>query len=373
MDFSDDRIGKALELIYDAAAEPDLWSHALAEIADLTRSEGGILFGQSITAKQVYFEFNGRMSEECSRTYQERHMHNPYSLYMQTQPVGRLVLSDEAMPLPELQKTGFYDDVLRPQGVTHSGMIALVARDEFRAAFNICRTVPQGPLNADQQRLLQWLSPHLCRSLTLGFRIDGYQSLRRAAFDVLDQLADGVIVLDRRARMLFANAAAHQMMEEGSLNLSQPAEAHSPVHYQRLNTLIRAALLGAAGGTVSLPRAVEGRLMNVVVSAIRGKDVGRLSDAGVNDAAVMLFAINPGNRRSIPLDRIMDAYGLTRAEARIALAASSGSTVPETARTLGLSPNTIKTHMRRVFEKTEASGQAELAVLIATIGSVRIG
>jgi hypothetical protein len=42
-----------LDLIYDAAGEHDLWPATLSAIADLTRSEGGILFGQSVSAEQV--------------------------------------------------------------------------------------------------------------------------------------------------------------------------------------------------------------------------------------------------------------------------------------------------------------------------------
>ncbi|MCK1494936.1 helix-turn-helix transcriptional regulator [Bradyrhizobium sp. 180] len=87
---------------------------------------------------------------------------------------------------------------------------------------------------------------------------------------------------------------------------------------------------------------------------------------------MLLFVIDPTSRRSIPLGRIMEAYGLTRAEARVALAASSGNTIIETARCLRLSPNTIKTHLRRVFAKTATGRQAELAGLIGAIGTVRV-
>ena len=68
----------------------------------------------------------------------------------------------------------------------------------------------------------------------------------------------------------------------------------------------------------------------------------------------------------------MDAFGLTQAEARVALAAASGNTVGETAKLLNLSPNTIKTHLRRVFAKTATARQAELSGLIAAVGSVRL-
>ncbi|MBR0869834.1 helix-turn-helix transcriptional regulator [Bradyrhizobium tropiciagri] len=373
MNFSGEKIDRVLDLIYDAAAENELWADALTAVADLTHSEGGILFGQSFTAQKIYFDFNGRLDETCNRAYQERHMRNPWSAYMERQPVGRLVSSDQAIEVAELRKSAFYDEVLRPQGIAHNGMMALAAKEDFRAAFNMCRSERDGPHDDEEQRLLEWLSPHLCRSVTLGFRIDGYLAMQHAAFDVLERLSDGVIVLDRRLRVSFANAAARRFAAEGLLRLQQAVATYSISHSQRLAELMRSAQQGSAGGTMSLPHNADGRLLTILATSVRSKDLGRLSDAGVKDAAVLLFVIDPAARRAIPLAQLMDAYGLTQAEARVALAASSGNTIVETAQLLKLSPNTIKTHLRRVFAKTATARQAELAGLIAAVGSVRIG
>jgi hypothetical protein len=180
---SDEQIQNVLDLIYDAAAENELWQEVLTTVADLTNSRGGILFGQSVTAQTIYFGFNGRLNEECNRVYQQRHMNNPWSEYMERQAVGRLVLSDEAIELSKLRTTSFYNEVLRPQNIAHNGMIALAARHDFRAAFNLCRSASQGQFGRSEQRLLEWLSPHLLRSIALGFRIDGYLAMQSAAFD----------------------------------------------------------------------------------------------------------------------------------------------------------------------------------------------
>src|SRR5262249_14233990 len=143
---SGERIERALDLIYDAAAENDLWRSVLTTVADLTNSQGAILFGFSFTAQRIYFDYNGRLSEECNRVFQERYTDNPWSRHMENQPVGRLVMSDEAIALDELRLTSFYDDVLRPQDVAHNGMVALEAKRDFRAAFNLCRSERQGHL-----------------------------------------------------------------------------------------------------------------------------------------------------------------------------------------------------------------------------------
>jgi DNA-binding CsgD family transcriptional regulator len=127
---------------------------------------------------------------------------------------------------------------------------------------------------------------------------------------------------------------------------------------------------GAPGGSMSMPTCTDGHLLTILVSSVSGKDIGRLADLSMKDAAVLVFVIDPARTTAIPLVRIMDAYGLTRAEAKVALAAAAGNTIAETARLLTLSPNTIKTHLRKVFAKTSTRRQTELAKLMASVGSV---
>jgi DNA-binding CsgD family transcriptional regulator/PAS domain-containing protein len=361
---------RLLELVYDAATESTLWRSVLTGIADLTGSQGGVLFGQSVEAATVYFDYNGRLSEEANRVYQERHMNNPWSIAMETQPVGHVVFSDDVVPLRSLQHTGFFDEVLASQDVAHNAMIALAAKNDFRVAFNICRSTRQGPFGPDERQVLAVLVPHLRRSIRLGFRIEGYRALQRAQYHVLDHLSAGVVLLDRRARIVYANPAATALGSPGgAFGLRRSGvTALSSAHARRLGALVHAALRGMPAATMSAPRADDGRLVTVLVSSVCGRDVGRFSDLGMPDAAVMLFFIDPANRLDVPLAWIMDAYGLTRAEARVAVAMSAGITALECANQLGLSLNTVKTHLRKVFAKTGTGRQVELACLVASIG-----
>jgi DNA-binding CsgD family transcriptional regulator len=369
LDFSDKPADRLLDLIYDAATDAELWTSALIQIADVTSSVGGIVFGVDNGVHRVAFICNGRLSEEGNHAYRERHVTNPHAAFMNHSPVGKLVRSDEVVPLANFKRTAFFDEVYRPQGIAHNAMVPLVAKDDFQAGFTLCRSERQGPYEADELRLLSQLYPHLRRALLLGFRLDGYKALQRAEYHVLDRLSVGVILLDRRARLLYANAAARALdSRDGLLRLrGATVSAQSPPHSRRLGELVRMALLGAPTGSMSLPQPGDGGLLTILVSSVRGRDVGRFTDLRLPDPAVLLFIVDPANRPGLPVAWIVDAYGLTPAEARVALAASSGLTIPETAHQLGLSPNTIKTHLRKVFAKTGTSRQTELARLMASI------
>jgi DNA-binding CsgD family transcriptional regulator len=364
---------KLLDLIYDAATDEELWTPALIEIADLTGSLGGVMFGVEHKTRAIPFTFNGRLSEESNRIYRERHFMNPWAVHMLSAPAGTLVQSDGIVPLCELKQSAFYDEVLRPQDMAHNFMAVLAAKRGFQVSFNIGRSERQGPFEADALNLFSRLYPHLRRSLLLGFRLDGYKALQRGQFAVLDALSAGIVLFDRAAKVVFANAAMRAMtgagaplrMRNGNLT------AISTVHAQRLDRIIQAALRDVPVASMSIPHPQDGRLLTILASSIRSRDLDRLDTLGVRDVAAMLFVYDPARPLDIPPERIMDAYGLTLAEARVALGAATGASVPETAQRLNISANTVKTHLRRVFAKTGASRQSELARLMALIGLVR--
>src|SRR5262245_44006741 len=152
-----------LDLIYDAATDEALWTRALIQIADLTDSLGSFVFGVDNKARVVPFTFNGRISEESHQVYRERHVVNPWSRYMNHAPVGMFVQSDELIPLPELERSSFHDEVLRLQGLAHNVMVVLAAKRDFQVGFNVCRNRRQGPFEEAELGVFRNLFPHLRR------------------------------------------------------------------------------------------------------------------------------------------------------------------------------------------------------------------
>jgi len=361
---------RLLDMIYDAATEETLWTQALIQIADMTGSLGGMVVGADLKHGSVPFLFNGRMSEDSHRTYAERHIQNPWGDVMMHSPVGMLVQSDEILPLQNLKRTAFFDEVLRPEQLAHNAMVNLVSNDGLYGVFNLCRSEQQGLFGEDALRLLSQLYPHIRRSLILGFRINGYRALQHAQSQALDRLSAGILLIDRGARVIFANTAARAMTgNDGPLRLHNTIlSAVFPPDAEQLEALVAAATRGdSLVRTMSLPHPHDGRLLTVQITSLRSRDLQRLADRGLRNAAAMVVIRDPAQPLDIPVGWIVDTYGLTPAEARVALCAASGATIPETAHRLNVSPNTVKTHLSRVFAKTGTSRQIELARLMESI------
>jgi DNA-binding CsgD family transcriptional regulator len=58
------------------------------------------------------------------------------------------------------------------------------------------------------------------------------------------------------------------------------------------------------------------------------------------------------------------SFDLTPAEARMLQHLAAGVTLAEAAKTLGVSTNTAKTHLARIFLKTGVSRQADLIAMV---------
>jgi DNA-binding CsgD family transcriptional regulator len=73
-----------------------------------------------------------------------------------------------------------------------------------------------------------------------------------------------------------------------------------------------------------------------------------------------------------PVELVQSLFDLTPAEARVARDLASGKAVETIAADGGVSPNTIRTHVRGVLEKTGCTRQVDIVALLTGISSARL-
>lgn len=78
------------------------------------------------------------------------------------------------------------------------------------------------------------------------------------------------------------------------------------------------------------------------------------------------FGNDPTLKAQIEMAGVL--YGLSRAQMDIAIKVANGSDLAEAASQMGISINTARTHMRRMFDKTDARSQIDLLRLFLSLG-----
>jgi DNA-binding CsgD family transcriptional regulator len=106
----------------------------------------------------------------------------------------------------------------------------------------------------------------------------------------------------------------------------------------------------------------------------RPPDVQWLARTATGVASGFLRSLFPEERGGSGLVVLLQRrHGLTRAEARVATRLAEGMTLPEIGAVLDIRPETVRTHLKRIYAKTGASRQAELVRLVLTLGGAPRG
>jgi DNA-binding CsgD family transcriptional regulator len=93
---------------------------------------------------------------------------------------------------------------------------------------------------------------------------------------------------------------------------------------------------------------------------------GARRGAGVSYAAVAtVFVSKAVLDLPSPPEAVAQEFDLTPAELRVLFAVVEVGGVSDVAEVLGISAATVKTHLQRLFEKTDTTRQAELVKLVA--------
>jgi DNA-binding CsgD family transcriptional regulator/PAS domain-containing protein len=358
-----------LDVVYGAAFEPGGWETAIARFADLVGSAVAWMPTLSLT------DLSGtgvlaRIDPERQESYFQHYSAvNPYLSRGPSairQPWPLLILTNEDYFPPDfLRRTEYYNDFLRPQQIESVAVIRLARHGQAETTLNLARPPHKGPFSKDDLNLAARLQPHLVRALRINQSLGSRALVAGHLADMLDQSPHGVFLLDASGRIRHANRQAERLLAErdGLCAVGGRLGAAGSGPEKPLDALIRrAAGRGAgecSGGSMLLQTPSRTRPLSITVAPLRSERL-----AGPTGPWVLVCVTDLEANVALPENRLRDLFGLTRAEARVALALFEGASPREIAETLDVSFRTVRNQITRIFEKTQTHRQSELARLM---------
>lgn len=264
-----------------------------------------------------------------------------------------------------VRRTEIYSDFLRPIGIKRMVVCKLSENGTQQEVLCVPRPYDGGDFDDTDLQRLAFFSGHLVRAAQLRARLDELQTRQAAADAALDHLPYGTLWVNASGRIVWMSpsaqallAQAHGLRTQASrLQCIQPELDHQ---LQRaLTTATRPA--GREGSWLAVPRR-HGQ-SPWLLSVIPGELPASLGGASGPHALVI---IQDGAGPGLPHARQLQMlYGLTPAEARLALGLLQLDTPADYAERHQLSLATVKTHLRNLFAKTGARRQADLMRLLS--------
>ena len=367
-----------IDHIYGAIADPGCWPEILTHVADHLGAVGGMVTHVPALGKGRATIINGRLSEECGTVYREHYQWNPWARTMLDVPVGQAVIVSSLLQPSELFKSGFYADVLRPQGIVDIMNVKNISlsQDGAVGGFGFCLSA-RGIGEAHRHiRRMQRLVPHLNRALEGSLQLGRFADGRQQLASVLQLTPNPALLINARGCIVLANAAAEALLRTGDGLLIDSSgdlqfTAAFPAENTALSRILSQALAVAAGTGDTLgepmrltrPSGAPPLLVLPVPLPPPAFELWNL----LEPARVLVLVVDPATQRQRNASTVQAALGLTPAEARVAILVADGLTGPQAAEALGISLSTVKTHLQRCFDKIGVHSQVALARLLATL------
>jgi PAS domain-containing protein len=220
--------------------------------------------------------------------------------------------------------------------------------------------------------------PHLQRVAQLHLQMREITLQNQAIEAALDQLQFGVVIADATGRVLLVNRAAQEMTAAkdglllcgGRLTAAQPKEATILLRYigDAVETATRRK--GEGGGSLSIARP-SGRRPFALSIAPLSPD-GALAAQHQAPAALILIT-DLGRRPQVLGRRLVELFGLSPAEACLAVGLVAGKRLEDIAEERSVRMPTLRTQMRSILDKTGTDRQADLIRLIVGLPAIRSG
>jgi DNA-binding CsgD family transcriptional regulator len=217
---------------------------------------------------------------------------------------------------------------------------------------------------------MQIVAPHLTTALRLRKRLNAAERRSSDAYAVLDQFDTGIILIDARMQIAFANKRAEAIAAaQNGLTLSKAGIAAAvPAETQALRQAIAAAI-GFGTDAIAAEKFLRPMRMRLALSRPSGHPplivtVVPLHVTPDSPSVAAVFIVEPERPAEIDAHLLAAAFGLAPREAALAALLARGASLAEAAARLGIVIGTARWYLKRVLEKTNTHRQSELVRLV---------
>jgi DNA-binding CsgD family transcriptional regulator len=370
----DNQFVTAVEAIYDAAPDPSLWAQALQKIADCFGDIGTVLFWRrddggfgTITspslanAQRDYLENRWDLRDICAQRMLEKG-----ALLLGDATTNRDVVSDQ-----EMKTHPIYTDFFARHDLRWRAVVGVAPDPHVSAFISIQRSGRKQPHSGAELAVATRLGRHVEKSLRLSIRLLDAELANVGLGEALMRVDIGVFALDSLGRVKFRNPAAERVLGDGIAIVDERLRLGTGEARADADLAIERTLRGGdahAGGDlrpILIERAAGERPHVAYVLPIAPRD--NPADAFLTHVRSIVLVIEPKPNEPADPALVRDLLGLTLGEARVASLVAAGSPPRQAADSLGITEESARTVLKRIYGKVGVSRQSELTALLGRL------
>lgn len=282
-------------------------------------------------------------------------------------PEGKVATLYEYVGEAALKNSTYYKEWVESMDGSHVLGVDLRMSGGYEARLRLTRAPGGEPFNREETERVEDIVPHLRQVIECYQRLETSRSEHAIMIGAIEQFAVGTVILDHNLKILKINEVAASILADGDgisavggrIALANPAR--DAELRKRLKEAVATPDLG--GRSVFLAERPSGhRDIGIVIQPVEIQGFMHTGSA----PALALFLGDPERQCVVTSDAVRKLFNFTPTEAAISASLANGVSVIETAHRLGIAENTVRAHLRSIFDKTGVNRQSQLVHLIHT-------
>lgn len=367
-------LSRLVSLAYEAPFLTSGWRDFTTAAASVLQARLAMMHHMDYAEQARSLHIAGGIDESFSLAFSPRWSEDGDDIYLREmlhQPAGVIRLSSDIVAPALAHQTEIHQQLAKPWDLEYFLFASLGSRDGVSSVLSLGRATDDEPFGTDDVDLLgKVLLPHLCRSISVHASLAGIRQNNALLALMIDMAPLGIVAFDATGKpILVSQSAADLFARDGGLAMRNgKLRATSSTAQALLDTALLHAitlhkdLSSAPPAPVQVPRKGQGHPYQVLFSPISQRTES--VDLPRRAACIALIYDQQPIQHADLSTALIQAYGLSKAEARVCKALLSGKSAQEAAVALNISRNTVKTHLARIFHKTGVHSQTALLQLM---------
>lgn len=350
-----------LAALHEGMFEDPLWSTFLDRLRKRVGADYASLIFRRRDApiNQIVELFSGKTAPASlhRRYVEEIHRLDPVP-YHELKP-GRVYTLMELVDLKDPDHAAYINNFLAPSRANFIRILRIVEPSGYNGWLTLCRT--DSEFSAASVALVAALANHMSIALRSFAAIESGRIRENIYADVIHKLNFGCLTLDASGGIVDLDSHAERLLRD-SPSLSRDPHGKLLLATSQANGALRCALRDFAANRSERARAIllnDDPYLNMLLVPMRHKAV-----AGTVTPVMIAYVHGDEDQSADRCDQLVELFGLSRTEAKLALALSRGRTLNEAAGEIGITIETARSYSKRIFSKTGTRRQAELVRLI---------
>lgn len=261
------------------------------------------------------------------------------------------------------------DEWLQSYGAKEAAGAITLLDDSYVNFFAVQRSERQPDFSHGELAIFDYFLPHLSRAVRLYTQLSA-RGIASAEKQALNQIPQGILVCDSTYRMIFKNTTADsiiadnpdlQLSEDGLLHFRDKGFARE--FAVQLSFAMERSVSHHTGGESVLCYQHNGQNLTVVISPLT--PASGTTD-GKHRGGAMISLYDWSLRPSVRPETLQKFFSLTTSEARVAAQLVEGKSIADIAEHSHRTRETVRSHLKSIFRKTNTSRQGELIALLAS-------